>query len=130
MNNPFQQHGAFSWCELMTVDPVAAKEFYAKLFNWTMKDEPMQGITYTVVKAGETEIGGIMSNKTPQVQGSPPPHWGVYVTVDNVDATAKLAEEMGASILVQPMDLPNVGRFSVFQDPQGAVLSIITYTNI
>lgn len=129
MNSPFQQHGAFSWCELMTTDPLAAKEFYAKLFGWTMKDEPMEGMTYTVVKVNEQEIGGIMPVNAPQIQGTPPPHWGIYVTVDDVDAAAKLAEKLGAKIIVQPTDIPNVGRFSVIQDPQGAVMSIITYIN-
>ncbi len=128
MNNPFQQHGAFSWCELMTRDLPTARSFYAKLFGWTLVEETVAGTDYTVVKVGEREIGGMMSTDAPQVQGSPPPHWGVYVTVENVDATTKLAEEMGANILVQPTEIPNVGRFAIFKDPQGAVLSIISYS--
>jgi predicted enzyme related to lactoylglutathione lyase len=56
-----------------------------------------------------------------------PPNWGAYVTVDDVDATAVLAEKLGGKILVPPTDIPTVGRFSVIQDPQGAVLSAITY---
>ena len=62
----------------------------------------------------------------PQVKGAPP-HWGIYVTVDDVDATAKLAEQMGAKTIVPPTDIPNVGRFCTFQDPQGALISVITY---
>jgi predicted enzyme related to lactoylglutathione lyase len=53
--------------------------------------------------------------------------WGVYVTVDDVDATAAKAEELGGKILVPPTDIPNVGRFCVLQDPQGSVISAITY---
>ena len=56
-----------------------------------------------------------------------PPHWAAYVTVEDVDATAKKAEQAGATIIVPPTDIPNVGRFCTFQDPQGAVLSVITY---
>lgn len=130
MNNVFQQHGAFSWCELMTADTEAAKSFYGQLFGWTLKDVPMEGMTYTTLAAGGQEIGGMMSVSAPGVQGNPSPHWGVYVTVENVDASAKKAEELGATLLVPPMDIPNVGRFSVIQDPQGAVLSIIAYTNL
>ena len=64
----------------------------------------------------------------PQAEGAPP-SWGIYVTVDDVDATANKAEELGAKILVPLTDIPNVGRFFVLQDPQGAVISAITYTN-
>ena len=74
---------------------------------------------------GEEGLGGIRSIP-PQAEGTPP-NWGVYVTVDDVDATAGKAEELGGKILVPPTDIPNVGRFSVLQDPQGAVISAITY---
>jgi len=79
---------------------------------------------YTIVKVGEEGRGGIMSTP-PQAEGSPP-NWGVYVTVDDVDATARKAEGLGGKILVPPTDIPNVRRFSVLQDPQGAVISAIT----
>lgn len=126
MNNPFQQHGAFSWSELLTTDVAAAKKFYSRLFGWTTEDMQMDGgFTYTVVKAEADGIGGIMS--MPPQAGEMPPHWGVYVTVNDVDATAKLAEELGAKILLPPRDIPKVGRFCVLQDPQGAVISAITY---
>jgi uncharacterized protein len=52
-----------------------------------------------------------------------------YVTVDNVDAIAKNAQELGGKILMGPQDIPTVGRFCVIQDPQGAVISAITYAN-
>jgi len=128
MSNVVEQNSAFGWCELMTTDTEAAKSFYTQLFGWKLKDMSMEGIDYTTISAGEQEIGGIMSVSAPPVQGNPPPHWGVYVTVEDVDASAKKAEELGATILVSPMDIPGVGRFSVIQDPQGAVLSIITYS--
>jgi hypothetical protein len=56
-----------------------------------------------------------------------PPVWGTYVTVDDVDQTAKTAEKLGGKILMPPTDIPTVGRFCVIQDPQGAVISAITY---
>jgi predicted enzyme related to lactoylglutathione lyase len=61
-----------------------------------------------------------------EAQGTPP-MWGTYVTVDDVDLTARTAEQLGAKILVPPMDIPTVGRFCVIQDPQGAVINAITY---
>jgi predicted enzyme related to lactoylglutathione lyase len=59
-----------------------------------------------------------------------PSHWGVYVTVDDVDATAKKAEELGAKTVVPLTDVPDVGRLYSFQDPQGAVISVITYADM
>jgi len=126
MNDPFQQHGAFSWCELMTTDVDAAKRFYSNLFGWTLEDMNMTGqMTYTVVKAGGQGIGGIM--KTPPQAGNMPPCWGTYVTVDDVDAIAQKAVTLGGKICVPPQDIPTVGRFCVIQDPQGAMISAITY---
>jgi predicted enzyme related to lactoylglutathione lyase len=123
----FKTQGAFSWFELTTTDPEAAKNFYTQLFGWTTEDMPMENMAYTILKVGEEGVGGIMQTP-PQAEGLPP-NWGVFVTVDDVDATAKKAEELGANILVPPTDIPNVGRFFVLQDPQGAVISAITYSN-
>ena len=125
MTDVFKQHGAFSWSELMTSDPEAAKKFYSELFGWKTDDMPMGDMTYTVLKAGDKEIGGIMP--IPEKAKGMPPYWGMYVTVDDVDATAKKAEELGAKTIVPLTDIPEVGRFFAFQDPQGAVISAITY---
>lgn len=125
MNEQFKQHGAFSWCELMTTDVEAAKAFYSKLFGWEAEDMPMPGMAYTVVKAGGNEIGGIMP--IPEEAKGMPPSWGVYVTVDDVDLTAKTAAQLGAKLCVPPRDIPGVGRFCVIQDPQGATINVITY---
>jgi len=56
-----------------------------------------------------------------------PVAWTSYVTVDNVDETAKLAESLGGKICVPPTDIPEVGRFAVLADPQGAVIAAITH---
>jgi uncharacterized protein len=124
--NPFQQAGAFSWCELMTTDVQGAKSFYSQLFSWDMKDGPVQGVDYTVISAGGHEIGGLMA--CPEHGGQTmPPSWGTYVTVADVDATVQTAEALGGKRLVGPQDIPEVGRFALIKDPQGAVLSVISY---
>jgi hypothetical protein len=125
MDERFTRQGVFSWCELMTTDVAAAKAFYGKLLGWKMEDLPMEGMVYTVLKVGDQEVGGIMG-MPPQAAGAPP-GWGVYVTVSDVDVTASQAEILGAKIVVPPTDIPEVGRFCVLQDPQGAHLSLITY---
>lgn len=123
---PMKQHGAFSWNELLTTDVAGAKAFYGELLGWTLQDDNSHGMEYTIAKMGETMIGGIMAIP-PQAKGMPPA-WGAYVTVDNVDALIPRVEKLGGKIVVPPMDIPDLGRFVVIQDPQGAVVSLINYT--
>lgn len=125
MDEQFKTQGAFSWCELMTTDVEAATDFYTKLFGWTIDKMPMEGGEYVVVKAADKGVGGIMHMPS-EAQGAPP-HWATYVTVDDVDATAKKAQELGGKVLMPPKDIPDVGRFCVIQDPQGAVIAAISY---
>jgi predicted enzyme related to lactoylglutathione lyase len=129
MSTPFETPGAFSWCELMTTDPAAAKKFYKDLFGWELEDMNMTGMNYTVVKTDGKAIGGIMS-MPPNVPPGVPPNWGAYVTVPDVDATAKKVAELGGMILMPPTDIPKVGRFTVIRDPQGAVINAITYVKM
>lgn len=128
MTNVFQQQGAFSWCELMTTDTTAAKEFYARLFGWGIIDRPVPGMMYHVLTVGDREVGGLMGIP-PEAPANVPPYWGVYVTVEDVDASAQLVEELGGKIKYPPTDIPDVGRFALIQDPQGAMLSIISYNS-
>jgi predicted enzyme related to lactoylglutathione lyase len=127
MHDPFKTPGAFSWNELMSTDPVVAKAFYQGLFGWQLEDMDMgpEG-TYTVVKTADGEaIGGVMG-MPPGAEGMPS-HWGAYVTVADTDATVSKAEALGAKVIVPPRDIPKVGRFAVFHDPQGATLAVIAY---
>jgi hypothetical protein len=119
--------GAFSWNELLAKDVEAAKSFYTQLFGWTTEDMPSQSGTYTVFKVDGEQVAGLFKLPEQAEQMGAPPYWGSYVTVDNVDETVKKAEELGATVLMPPMDAPGVGRFATVQDPQGAVISFITY---
>jgi uncharacterized protein len=118
--------GAFSWTELMTPDPKAAASFYGALLGWRFDSMPMgQGGDYTVVKVGETSIGGMMA---PPPDAPPmPPMWGPYVTVTSAEETVQKCQSLGGKLIAGPMDIPNVGRFAVLQDPQGAVFNVIAY---
>jgi predicted enzyme related to lactoylglutathione lyase len=124
----FETHGDFSWCELLTYDVDGAKKFYTELLGWTMDDQPMGecGGSYAILRNHGRPVGGMMK-MPPNVPEGTPPHWGAYVTVDDVDTVAARIEQLGGKILVPPSDSPDA-RFCVFQDPHGAVLSIISYT--
>ncbi len=121
----YKTHGAFSWSELTTTDPAAAAAFYGELFGWKIQEMGAQMGGYRVVAVGDEGVAGIMA----MPPGAPPmpPHWGCYVTVDNVDATISRCAGLGGKTIVPPMDIPTVGRMAVIQDPQGAVLSLMQY---
>jgi predicted enzyme related to lactoylglutathione lyase len=128
MATPFETPGAFSWLELLTTDPKAARDFYGKLFDWQYKDMDMgPSGTYTVVNAPGTDngIGGITAIP-PKGKGMPP-MWGAYVTVTDVDKVVAKVTGLGGQVLMPPTDIPTVGRFATIRDPQGAMLSLITY---
>jgi uncharacterized protein len=110
--------GAFCWYELNVHDTDAAKKFYTSLFGWQAGGSP----EYTEWKNGESMVGGMM-----QIQkdwGDVPPNWMGYVMVADVDASTAKAKELGGQVYVGPMDIPNMGRFSVIADPQGASLGL------
>ena len=112
--------GAFCWDELHTKETAAAKVFYGGLFGWTGTGEADGGEAYWHWKHADKDIGGMTSH-----MGGPgvPPHWLAYVAVSDVDAVTKRAESLGGKVLVPAMEIPKVGRFSVIQDPTGAVFS-------
>jgi uncharacterized protein len=128
MTNPFQQHGAMSWFELLTTDPSAAKAFYTQLFGWELKEGNFPGMDYSIISVAGQDVGGVAP--TPPSAPGMPPTWGLYITVDDVDATLQKCLELGGNALMLPMDIPNVGRMAVIQDPQGAAISVITYSQM
>ncbi len=122
----FTAHGAFSWFELRTPDVDVAKVFYGQLFGWNIVTEQMHMGPYSIVKTGDVAMGGMVTPPADNV----PPHWGGYVTVDDTDATVSRAVDLGGAVLFGPFDIPDVGRFSMLQDPQGAALAVIAYVPV
>ena len=119
--------GRFVWYDLMTTDPGGAMDFYSKIAGWGTQPWEGSPTPYTMWTTHETPIGGVMK-LPPEAAASVPPHWIGYVSVPNVDESAKHAESLGGTILHQPMDIPDVGRFAIIVDPQGAAIAIFTPT--
>jgi uncharacterized protein len=118
-------HGAPSWFETLTTDVERAGAFYTSLFGWTGEAMPIAGTTYTTFQLGSDPIAGMMGI-TPEM-GPIPPHWGVYFTVTDVDATARDAAALGGSLFIPVMPIPNVGRFCGVISPQGVRFYAIQY---
>jgi uncharacterized protein len=111
--------GTLTWNELITTDPAAAK-FYEQVLGVTTSTMDMGTGEYTLFHVADQMVGGSIP---PPMEGVPN-HWHVYFAVDDADATAAKAAELGGSVMVPPFDTP-VGRMVVLADPQGAVFSII-----
>jgi predicted enzyme related to lactoylglutathione lyase len=118
--------GAFCWNELATKDLAAAKKFYTELLGWQLKESTAAGMAYNEIVVGGEHVGGMY--QITSEQGDAPSHWMAYVAVDDVDEKARLTEELGGKVCVRPMDIPNVGRFCVVNDPTGATISLIKLT--
>jgi uncharacterized protein len=111
--------GIFVWRELVTSEPAKAVAFYSELFGWKIKETDMGGgAKYYLINAGDKQIAGIWPS---DAKANMPTFWGGYVSVSSVDETAKQVKSAGGKVMKEPMDIPNVGRFAVVVDAQGAV---------
>jgi predicted enzyme related to lactoylglutathione lyase len=132
------EHGAVNFNGLACRDVAAAERFYGEVFGW--KQLPLPGSPMWMLPG----YGDHLEEATPGLKeqaagmGAPdgfvdvvaqlqpieegddtPPHWNVTFATDDVEATAALATELGAEVLVGPVDAPWV-RMAVIRDPQGA----------
>jgi uncharacterized protein len=115
MPNPFVH------CELNTTDLAKAKTFYGSLFDWKLEDAAMPGGTYTMIGVGGDAVGGGMQqHPTPGA----PSQWMPYVLVDDIQASTGKAQSLGGSVLMGATEIPNMGWFSIVQDPTGAVFGL------
>jgi predicted enzyme related to lactoylglutathione lyase len=124
-------NGSFCWNELSTTDDNAAVKFYTELLGWEIKksDAPVcEGseappMVYNEIVVDGKHVGGIF--KMGPEFGEVPSHWMAYVAVEDVDAKAAQVAGLGGTVRVPPMDIPNVGRFCVVNDPTGATIALI-----
>lgn len=121
------EDGTFGWNELGTRDVPAAREFYGRVFGWTVEEQEMPGMgTYHVWKDGEAVRGG-MIDLTGMAPEEVPPHWLVYFTVPDADAAAATTKAAGGQLLNGPIDIP-VGRIAMLMDAQGAMFAVMAPT--
>jgi predicted enzyme related to lactoylglutathione lyase len=114
------EQGALSWCELLTNDTDKAGAFYKELFGYELSPFGDDG-SYTVFNRGETQAAGMM--KAP-MEGMPN-YWGLYFTTDDVDKVYEKVKAAGGQAMMEPTDMPEVGRLAVLTDAQGASFGVI-----
>ena len=106
--------GAIAWNEFLTTDKEDAIAFYQAVLG-VERGESMPPMDYTLVRAGGTEVWGVMQ-MTPEM-GEFPPHWGVYFGVADVDVSVAQAQSLGGAVTVSAFDIPNIGRIAGLSDP-------------
>ncbi len=111
------QPAKFAWYELLTPDLPAARCFYNAITGW--EESPWCDDTYDVWTAQDGVVCGALA-MPPGVQQS----WLGYVAVDDVDAVVQRAERLRGTVVKPATDLPNMGRFAVLADPQGAAFAV------
>lgn len=117
-------HG--NWHELMTSDPVAALDFYGKLFGWKAgqaMDMGPQG-TYQLFRHGKADIGGMM-RLTPQMPGPGGPFWLPYFGSEGLNDAITRIHGSGGQVLHGPHEVPGGAFIAVARDPQGATFALV-----
>ncbi len=114
MPNPFVH------VELNTTDVAKATAFYRQMFDWQLKDMPMPGGSYTLIEVGEGTGGGLMKHPVPNA----PSLWLPYILVDDINRATAKAAELGGRVLKGVTEVPNMGSFSIVEDPTGAAFGL------
>lgn len=117
--------GAFCWIELGTTDVTAAREFYSGLFGHGATDVDMGEMgTYTLLQLDGADIAGLYALSDEQREQGVPPHWLSYVRVDDADSSANRATELGGTLVMGPIEVPEVGKMAIVQDPGEATFAM------
>jgi predicted enzyme related to lactoylglutathione lyase len=117
--------GSFCWIELSTSDQNAAKKFYSTLLGWTPNDNPMgPGEFYTIFRLNGRDAAAAYTSTKQEREQHVPPHWNLYIAVDNADEAAAKAAQAGGKVMAPAFDVMDVGRMAVVQDPTGAVVCL------
>ena len=137
------EHGSLNFNGLNTRDPEAAKAFYGSIFGWQTlalpggfemwtlpgygdhleRDNPglRKGMAEMGAPAGFEDVAAAL-NPIPGDQPDTPPHWDVTFAVDDADAIAEKAAQLGGKVILPPFDAPWV-RMTIIADPQGATFT-------
>ncbi|MCU0240231.1 MAG: VOC family protein [Pyrinomonadaceae bacterium] len=124
------KQGEFCWTEIGITDLNKCKNFYTNVFGWEFvkSNATMENFEYAEFQIENSFPMGGMYEITQEMFGEdmPPPHFLQYIAVDNVDEITSKAFDLGAKIIKPAEDIPNVGRFSMIEDPAGAKIAFLT----
>ena len=117
-------NGHLCWVDLMSRERASAKAFYCGLFGWDADDQDTQGgPPYTIFTLDGQQVAGLGEMSDEMKASGMPPVWNSYINVVEVDAATEKAAELGATVVMPPMDVMQAGRMAAIQDPTGAFVS-------
>jgi predicted enzyme related to lactoylglutathione lyase len=111
--------GAWCWNELATTDVERARAFFGELLDWQYGTDERGYVS--IKNAGR--LNGGMREQTEHERGMSP-NWLPYFTVEDAEAAARQAEELGGRGLSPTTEI-HIGRFAVIADPQGAAFAVL-----
>ena len=115
------QPGTFCWADLASPDSDASKNFYGQLMGWTFWDNQVdQGPLYTLCRSDGKNVCGLFEMDQEKHDGGLPPKWACYLSAANLEVALAAATSAGASVVVEPVDVGDEGRFAYITDPNGA----------
>ena len=107
--------------ELMSKDPAKVSAFYEKIFGWKIQHVPE--MNYRLVDTGGK--GGINGGiSKPDGKEPWPGNMTLYIDVDDLAAYRQRIVAAGGKILVEEQEVPNMGAFTLFADPEGRMMGL------
>jgi predicted enzyme related to lactoylglutathione lyase len=116
--------GKFVWYEWMGADLAGAVEFYRAVVGWDIAASGMAGFDYRIASVKGYGVGGMLTIPPEAKAMGAPPCWTGYIWVENVDAAVGKLKTAGGRAMREPMDIPNIGRFAIVADNQGAAFAL------
>ncbi len=113
--------GTPSWVDLSSPNTDDAADFYGALMNWGVTEPgPPETGGYRMFHQDSMNVAGLAG----QMQQGQPTAWATYISVADADETAQKVKDAGGSVILEPMDVTDIGRMAIFADPTGAVFGI------
>jgi predicted enzyme related to lactoylglutathione lyase len=117
-------NGLFGWADLAVPDTQQGAAFYSGLFGWDAVEPPAgDSMPYTMFMLDGQPVAGMGPLRPEDIEAGQPPVWSSYIIVNDVDAIAAKAKELGATLLMEPMEIPGSGKMVIAIDPVGAAIS-------
>ncbi len=113
--------GTPCWVDLGVADIPKAMAFYGGLFGWDIQQGPPETGGYCMCLSGGLTVAGIGPKMGPPDM---PTVWTTYLASQEADETAAKIKAAGGQVLMEPLDVMDVGRMFVAMDPGGATFGV------
>jgi uncharacterized protein len=111
--------GSPCWADLWTSDIDGSRKFYGELFGWEGQESDPAFGGYFIFNLNGVPVAGCMGDMGDMKANNT---WKIYLDTTDIEKSMKAAEEKGATIMVPPSPVGDLGIQSVFLDPTGADL--------